>query len=289
MNRPRRRLLLLALTLGAWLGAHRPAAASVKQLTAALEQSLCLRQWSRAVELTGALMAMPDVSATERQNLLAFRTSLEQIRAQQLPVVLPESCDRTLALTLDVPSAQQAVSQPLDWSRGLALLTYTRPIVQLDVAYDPADDLIPAGLLAESPDILTATAAPIDTADGFSVVAGRGQQVYSFLGRLGDRVSLDVDILQGSSDTGDSQLFLFDYQGRLVAQNDDDGRGQQSAIVSLPLPYTHAYFAVVAGQATRPILDGAGVLQGWQTAPDSFSYTLTLTGVTPSQALVQSR
>ncbi|MEO0490346.1 MAG: PEP-CTERM sorting domain-containing protein, partial [Cyanobacteria bacterium J06659_2] len=75
----------------------------------------------------------------------------------------------------------------------------------------------------DEPIPLLSPATPVDLSNGSNVVAGAvstGYEVFSFLAGLGDRVSLEVDVtevLPGALYTDDdSQLFLFDRNGRLL-------------------------------------------------------------------------
>ena len=187
-----------------------------------LDRAICLQQWARAIDITSGLMASSHVSTGYRQELLGFRRQLQQWQTSSLPPTVQASCDRTLSLfiTLDEPEAPE--SQPLDWGRALATLGNTRPIIQLDDGVEPANDIIPIELTVNSPELLTDLAIPIDTTDGFNVVGGgvNGyQQTYSFLARVGDRVSLALDVTRTHT-RGDAQLFVFDQTGRLVTQSD---------------------------------------------------------------------
>ncbi|MEM7793583.1 MAG: hypothetical protein AAF579_03905 [Cyanobacteria bacterium P01_C01_bin.118] len=254
-----------------------------------LDRAVCLQQWSQAIAITSELITSSNVSSEYRQELLNFRRQLQVWQVSPLPPTSRSSCDRTLPLVLTVPEESVASApQPLNWNRALFSLGSTRPIVELDEDFDPMDHLIPAALIASSPEVLAAGAIPIDTADGFNVVGGRisGQhQVYSFLARLGDPVSLEVNVTRTYTQ-GEMQLYVFDQTGRLIAQSESptfpDGATQDFIA-----PKTDVYFAVVSPQGTVPILNAQGGVLDWQTnANTSFDYTLTLMGVTPYTALV---
>ncbi|MEO0430665.1 MAG: hypothetical protein AAF151_03130 [Cyanobacteria bacterium J06656_5] len=252
-----------------------------------LDRAICLQQWARAIDITSGLMASSHVSTGYRQELLGFRRQLQQWQTSSLPPTVQASCDRTLSLfiTLDEPEAPE--SQPLDWGRALATLGNTRPIIQLDDGVEPANDIIPVELTVNSPELLTDLAIPIDTTDGFNVVGGgvNGyQQTYSFLARVGDRVSLALDVTRTHT-RGDAQLFVFDQTGRLVTQSDPGTL--QASVQDVAVPKTGVYFAVVSPQDVMPVLNPSGLIVDWQIAGGtSFDYTLTLTGVTPYQTLL---
>ncbi|MEL6935108.1 MAG: T9SS type A sorting domain-containing protein [Cyanobacteria bacterium J06607_17] len=250
-----------------------------------LDRAICLRQWDRAIDITSGLIASSDVSTGYRQELLGFRRQLQLWQTSSLSPTVQASCDRTLSLfiTLDEPEAPEP--QPLDWARALATLGNTRPIIQLDDGIEPANDIIPVELTANSPELLTDLAIPIDTTDGFNVIGGSVngyQQTYSFLARMGDRISLALDVTRTHTQ-GDAQLFVFDQTGRLVSQRDPGTLQTQDVAVHK----TGVYFAVVSPQDVIPVLDPGGLITDWQIAGGtSFDYTLTLTGVTPYQTLL---
>ncbi|MEO0352632.1 MAG: hypothetical protein AAF282_21530 [Cyanobacteria bacterium P01_A01_bin.15] len=272
-----------------------PLLADVAPTLVQLDRAICLQQWQQAIDITGGLIASPAVSTAYRQELLDFRRQLQTWRMNPAQPRSQASCDR--ALSLFIPPAEPDVPQPrpLNWSRALANLRSPRPIIELDEDFEPA--LIPPELTASSPDILLTLATPIDTTDGFNVVGERfdqSHQVYSFLARLGDSVSLDVEVTRAYADGGFPQLFLFDQTGRLLTpqapqdpQESQDEDGFQTSIQDFVIPKTDVYFAVVSTQDMSPTLNGEGLIVDWEPASGrSFDYTLTLTGVTPYQALI---
>lgn len=252
-----------------------------------LDRAICLRQWERAIDITSGLMASTNVSAAYRQELLSFRQRLQAWRISPTPPTVEASCDRTLPMFLALAEPESPQSQPLDWNRALAKFRNPRPIVQLDHSFEPTDNLIPSELTANSPEVLTGIATPIDTTDGFSVVGGsvnRRPQAYSFLARIGDRVFLDADMTRAYS-SGYPQIFIFDQSGQLLVQS--SLVEPQASIQNFVIPTTDVYFAVVSPQGTMPVLDTEDTILDWQVSGNtSFDYTLTLTGVTPYQALL---
>ena len=261
--------------------------APVSEGLARLDRAICLQQWEQAIGVTSELIATANISSAYRQELLHFRRQLQTWSIQSTPPATQASCDRTLPLFLTLAEPTTPEPQPLDWNRALATLRNPRPIIQLDNEFEPTDSIIPLELTVSSPDALTNFASPMDTRDGFTVVGGsldRNQQVYSVLARFGDRVSLEANVTRGDLSTT-LQMFIFDQSGRLLAQQ--DSAGAQASIQDIVIPKTDVYFVAVSPQGTTPILDGQGQLIDWQTGGTSrFDYTLTLTGVTPYQALL---
>ncbi len=260
---------------------------NVSEDLARLDRAICLEQWEHAIRITSELIAAADVSPAYRQELLNFRRQLQTWRVNPTPPSTQVSCDRTLPLFVTLADPEPPEPQPLDWNRALATLRTPRPIIQLDDGYEPTDNIIPLELTVNSPDALTNFAIPMDTSDGFNVVGGslnRRQQIYSFLARFGDRVSLEADVTRAHT-RGDLQLFVFDQSGRLLSQS--DRTNLQVSIQDVAIPKTDVYFVAVSPQGTTPILDAQGRIVDWQTFENSsFDYTLTLTGVTPYQALL---
>ncbi len=262
-----------------------------------LDEAVCFNQWDDAIELTGAILARPDVSAAYRLSLLSFREELIELQAFDAVIPNNSSCDRTRALTLSAPATVQShASTGLDWQEGIAAITQrNRQVIQLDpTPNELVDPPIPLALLNASPDAFSA-AVPLDTRDGFSVVAGAinpsQQQTYAFVARVGDRVTLDLDVTRIAVDAGitgeDSHLFLFDSTGQLITEN-DDADGRQSRIDQLLVLETQVYYVVVASHNNLPILDPNNQLIAWTgTGSTRFDYTLTLTGATPSGAILR--
>ena len=255
---------------------------------AQLDRAICLQQWEQAIDITSGLIASSRVSSDYRQTLLSFRQQLQTWRMSPTPPSSQASCDRILPLFLTLAEPEAPQPQPLDWNSALATFRSARPIIQLDDGFEPTDNIIPPELTESSPELLASVATPIDTTDGFGVVGGtlnRSQQVFSFLARLGDPVSLEADVTR-SHGPGTPQLWLFDQHGRLLAQSDNNSDSFQASIQAVAAPQTTVYFVAVVSQGSMPALDAQGQIIDWQTADStSFDYTLTLTGVTPYQVL----
>nr|MBX2863588.1 hypothetical protein [Leptolyngbyaceae cyanobacterium MAG.088] len=84
---------------------------------------------------------------------------------------------------------------------------------------------------------------------------------------------------------GAPQLLVFNQSGRLLTQSNP--AEIQALIEGLVIPETDVYFVAISPQGTTPVLDVQELIVDWQIADNSsFDYTLTLTGVTPYQALM---
>lgn len=256
-----------------------------------LDQAICANDWGEAIGIVGRLVADENTGAMERNNLLTLRRQLEQFRTENVLVADAQACDRTdpyfLASPL-TPSVQ--TGQPMSWERAVAEATnnqYSTEVITEEMALTlPIETGSPAGLTP---------AAPVDLSQGLSVVSGHvgpGHEVYGFVAGMGDRIEANLEVtrvMAGSLYTSDdSQLFIFDRQGNLIAAADDTSSGQQSRIEGVIVPRTDVYFAVVTSYNNDPILDRDGRLTGWQdNGGGRFDYTLSLSGVTPTSELVR--
>lgn len=283
----------LAITFSFWIGGElrvygQLSDNNVTEGLGRLERAICLQQWQQAIDITSGLIASSSVSSAYRQELLSFRRQLQAWQISSMPPNTQASCDRTLPLFLTLAEPETPQPKPLDWNRALSMLGNSRPIIQLDNSFEPTDNLIPAELTANSPTALTAFATPIDTLDGFSVVGNNlnsQPQIYSFLARMGDRVSLEVEVTRTYIAGGAPQLLVFNQSGRLLTQSNP--AEIQALIERLVIPETDVYFVAISPQGTTPVLDVQELIVDWQIADNSsFDYTLTLTGVTPYQALM---
>ncbi len=259
----------LTVVLFSWSGGEQAYAQSlpinVSEDLARLDRAICLEQWEQAISITSELIAAANVSPTYRHDLLSFRRQLQTWRVNQTPVSTQASCDRALPLFLTLAEPEPSEPQPLDWNRALATLRNPRPIIQLDDGFEPADTIIPPELTVSSPDALADFATPIDTSNGFNVVGGnlnRRPQIYSFLARFGDRLSLETDVTRAYI-SGDLLLYVFDQSGRLLTQSDSPGL--QVSIQDFVIPKTDVYFIAVSPQVTTPILVSQGLIVDWQT------------------------
>ncbi|MGD1864303.1 MAG: hypothetical protein ACFB0D_07095 [Phormidesmis sp.] len=138
-------------------------------------------------------------------------------------------------------------------------------------------------------------AQPVDLSRGLNVVSGHvgaGHEVYGFVAGMGDRIDINLEVTQvmtGSLYTSDdSQLFVFDREGQLLTSSDDGNGGNQSYISGMLVPKTDVYFAVVTSYNNDPIFNQDGRLTGWQeNGGGRFDYTLSVSGATPTSALVR--
>ncbi|MEO0455033.1 MAG: hypothetical protein AAF152_00425 [Cyanobacteria bacterium P01_A01_bin.114] len=287
---------IAAVLLTAAVGQARPAD-EVYQQFEALNQAVCFNQWEQATAIASTLIGSPAISTEYRHSLVAFRHQLTQLSEARVQLPDHASCNLVSNITLTVPTADESSEDatPIDWAAAIASISANRgPLVQFDNRTEAeVNPPIPPELLADIPGVL-ASATPLDTTEGFDVAAGEvgsGHQAFSFLAGLGDRITLDLDVTRvlpgtgGSSD--DSQLFVFDRSGRLIAHN-DDADGRQSLIADFAIPETAVYFVVVTSHDNDPVFGDDQALIGWDEDGDArFSYTLTLTGATPAAALLR--
>ena len=297
--------LTAVLVVGvSWVAALDAKAGNVDQLQEELQLAICLNEWEYALDVISPLIASSGISAAYREDLVRFRYQLQDLSESAAIVGNIPNCEGAIARHLPEPPTLSGNS--LDWPTAVESVTGEQGVF----GYSPAADLAsfdqqpldpqlaaaatgPDSFLAETLPYLT-PAIPIDTSNGAAVIAGTvgsSYQVYSFVGRLGDRISLDIDVTHTQPGSlyrdDDSQLFLFDSQGALIAENDDLD-GLQSRISNFSLPRTSTYYAVVTTYNNDPILDSEAVVSGWSDDGGStIEFTLTLTGVTPLTALVR--
>jgi hypothetical protein len=290
-----RRCASVALLTAASLGTATSALAqSESALQRSIEVAICVGDWDRAVEHTGTLMALPQTSPSQRETLVAFRQQLETWRDDPRTRVGWAGCDVALARFVPAEVIPE-VAPPLNWEKAITSLYGTSlnaPAAQLA---RQIEGLQVAGLARQLETTIPALSptVPIDTRTGSGVSAGAvgpDQQVFAFVGGLGDQVTIDVNVTRILPGLlyfdDDSQLFLFDSQGRLLAENDDLIR-LQSRISSYVLPQSGLYYVAVTTYNNDPILNAEGQVVGWSGNGGSFvEFTLTVTGVTPTDQLV---
>ncbi|MEB3288356.1 MAG: hypothetical protein VKI82_00475 [Leptolyngbya sp.] len=287
-------LSTLALA-GAGLG-WSPALATLPRTTLQwqIKTAICLSDWATAIDHTSALMALPDLSAQERQDWLNFRRRLQRYQQENLDTQGIPGCAAHLAQYLDpvpTPSQPLQIDRALDRQAGIPDLTPDPLARQINATYR-------AGLLDPQPTNIPelSPALLLGTSHGTAVTAGSvsaGVEVFSLVGGQGDRVTAAVTvtrILPGLYDTNDdSQLYLFNSQGYLIASNDNFD-GLQSRLNDVPLPSTGLYYLAVTTNDHHPSLSPSGQLIGWIGEGGSFiEYTLTITGLTPSSQLALPR
>lgn len=255
-----------------------------------LDQAICANDWPRAIGLVTMIMAKDETSSAERSSLLTLRRQLERYQSENILVTDDVACDRAdpYYLQSTLPDTVQT-GEPLGWENAVIEATENR--FSSEIITESVDFSLPVEI-GERPGLTPAT--PVDLDQGLSVVSGhvgQGHQVYGFVAGIGDRldVSLNVTrVMTGSLYTSDdSQLFIFDREGNLIAAADDTDNSPQSRISGIAIPKTDLYFAVVTTYNNDPILSPGGQLIGWQdNGGGRFDYTLTLSGITPTSALI---
>lgn len=255
--------------------------------------AVCLNEWEEAIRLTGPLIASPEISVADRENLLEFRQQLATFRDNDAVVSHVAGCDQALARYVETVATP---APPLDWENALnttygagAVATTPDQVARQEAAIAEAK----INLVDYPPIVALSPATPIDTSSGSGVSAGQvstGESVFTFYGGLGDRISLDVDVTEVLAGTlytdDDSQIFLFDSQGTLLADNDDLSR-LQSRITDFVLPQSGLYYAVVTTYNNDPILNSLRQVEGWGSNGGSrIEFTLSVTGLTPPGELV---
>ncbi|MBD0337401.1 MAG: pre-peptidase C-terminal domain-containing protein [Cyanobacteria bacterium Co-bin13] len=269
-------------------------AQTVQSLQQSIQVAICRGDWNQAVTHTGTLMALPQISPVNRAALVAFRQQLETWRDDPRTVPSFANCNTALARFIPAELVPE-VAPPLNWDKAIASLSGIPYQGPADQRARQIEGFGVAGLARQlETEILALTpAVPVDLRSGSGVSAGAvgpDYQVFTFIGGLGDRVTIDVDVTRIASGLlyldDDSQLFLFDSQGRLLAENDDLSR-LQSRITDYILPQSGLYYVAVTTYNNDPILNAEGQVVGWSGNGGSFvEFTLSITGVTPTDQLV---
>ncbi len=283
-------LSALVLSWGGIWGSTAAATVPLATLQRQMKTAVCLNDWATAVDRTSAMIASPSLSAQDRQDLVDFRHTLQRYQEESLEIQSIPGCEAHLAQYLEtVPTP----SQPLLLDRALLRLL-GEPDLTPDSRAQQIHATRRAGLLAPQPTNIPALSPALlmGTPHGSGVSAGSvsdGVEVFAFVGGQGDQVTVDLSVtrqLPGLRFTDDdSQLYLFDSQGYLVASN-DDFNGLQSRLDNILLPSSGLYYLAVTTYNNSPQLSPDGQLLGWSGDGGSFiEYTLTVTGVTPSGQL----
>ena len=283
-------LSALVLSWGGLWGSAAAATVPLATLQQQMKTAVCLNDWATAIDRTSAMIASPSLSAQDRQDLVDFRHELQRYQEERLEIQGIPGCEAHLAQYLDtVPTP----SQPLQLDRallrfiGVPDLTPDQLAQQINGARRAGlSEPQPTGIPALSPALL------IGTPRGSGVSAGAvsaGVEVFTFVGGQGDSVTVDLNVIRVlpgllySDD--DSQIYLFDSDGYLVASNDDFD-GLQSRLSQILLPSSGLYYIAVTTYGNSPQLTPQGQLTGWSGSGGSFiEYTLTLRGLTPSGQL----
>ena len=255
-----------------------------------LDSAICNNHWSRAIDILTALVGSDETSQSDRTALLLWRNQLVRYRAENLTVPHLDACDRVDPYQIEARNAEaDKVVEPIGWERAIAAA------VQSELSTHITTESVPFSLPVDVTEVEgLAAATPVDLRHGLNVVSGQvgtGHQVYSFVAGLGDVITADLNVTRVMTGTlytsDDSQLFIFDSEGKLLATA-DDSNGPQSRIEDFVIPRTGAYFAVVTSYNNDPLLTREDYLTGWQdNGGGRFDYTLTLSGATRTSTLIK--
>ncbi|WP_035991856.1 hypothetical protein [Leptolyngbya sp. KIOST-1] len=282
----------LPVALGLALVAAIPVPAqSTAILQTSLQLAVCLNDWDTAIARAGDLTQAPGVPVKTQAELVILRRQLQRLRQERAVVTDVPACQPVLE-GFGVPGYS---GRPLQLERAVAnLVGLTSDTLVPDQRIRQLEGFWQAGLgvRADVPLGPLDEARRINTRSGSGVSTGavsRWVDVYAFLGAAGDTPNLALDIIQqrpGLLYTDDrSLLFLFDAEGRLLGEA-QTGSALQPQRIDATLPATGIYYAAVTTPQHRPVLDGNGVVTGWQgIGTSAVTYTLTVRGVTPSPQL----
>lgn len=266
---------------------------STTPLQASLQLSVCLNDWDSAIAHASQLEQVPGLPIKTRAELVGFRRQMQLFRQNQTVVSPIDGCEPVLA-GFGLPGY---TGRPLDFDRGVySSVGGGSPRVVSDQTLRQYEALWQAGLgvTADTPLAPLAEAQRVNTRSGSGVTTGavsRRIDIYAFLGAQGDSADLDLTVIQqrrGLLYTDDAALlWLFDAEGRLLAEARTT-TAHPPRLATVPLSATGVYYAAVTTPQHRPILDADGFITGWQgIGTSAITYTLTLSGLTPSPRLGQ--
>jgi hypothetical protein len=289
--------LMVLVTSGPAAGETSPSPAaqsSISALRQDLQLAVCLGHWEKAVDIAGAIIASPEISAERRAELVRVRYQLQDtLQRQSVINATAYHCGERLARYVQ---ALPVAHSTLDWDGAFYSAYGIGPMPAVPDQVGRQEFAAKEAGLTQTVETEIPALSParvIPTPNGAGVSAGAvstGVDVFTFVGGVGDQVSIDVivtEVLPGRLHTDDdSQIFLFDSEGTLLAENDDLSRLQsQLADVTLPSPGT--YYVAVTTYNNDPILDAANRITGWNgNGGSSIEYTIAVTGLTPVSELV---
>ncbi|MFE4105679.1 DVUA0089 family protein [Almyronema epifaneia] len=287
---------LSAIALSSFMSAAKAQTIPASRLQQELQLAVCLNAWDYALDLSDPLIASSEISPSDRAQLIQLRRQLQNYQARGTVVANQPNCEAVLAQTITAAEVSLP-ERPVEWARAYEALfasLYYRPGQGRNQSFRPILPLAGVSLRSQIDIPALSPETPIDTRNGSGVVAGEVStyhQVYSFVAGLGDRVTIAVDVTEILPGTlyqdDDSQLFLFNSEGQLLAENDDLGR-LQSQITDFLVPRTGLYYVVVTTYDNDPVLDREQRVIGWENNGGSaIEYTLTLAGVTPTAVLMR--
>jgi hypothetical protein len=259
-----------------------------------LLRAICLNDWEGAIALTGPLIGADKVTPAYRQSMVDLRDQLEDLRVQGTIIPNIENCEGVLRR---YAAASQVPGEPLDWGEAInSVLNDGRGTPPPITADDRQTRAAAAADLDryevyEIPALIPALTVGLETGSGVSAgFVSNNHQVFTFFAGLGDRLDIDVDVVNVLSGTlyedDDTQIFVFDAEGKLLAQNDDYD-GLQSRLPDLRVPRTGRYYVAVTTYNNDPVLDAEGYILGWaDTGGSAVEYTLTVRGATPTAQLI---
>ncbi|MBE9177251.1 PPC domain-containing protein [Oculatella sp. LEGE 06141] len=198
--------------------------------------------------------------------------------------------DSTRFTMLNLGYGMTAIATLSLWAVGLVGMQRSAAIAHPLPVPEPSQRPFLPTLFANNLPLALSPATPIDVSSGSgtaTATVSNGHQVFQFEALAGDRITLDVDVVEtlpgGSYTDDDSHLFLFDSAGRLLAENDDDGSSYESLIDAFVVPRSDTYFAVVTTWPNSPTLD-EDVVTGWSDDGSShIRFNLMIRGVTAKQ------
>lgn len=284
--------LLWAIAVPSVRAQSRPPVLPADQLQTRLDRAVCLNDWGQAITLISQLIASSDIPPSYRSQLVDYRYQLQSWQAVNLTGQQITGCDLVLAnppaetlvpISPALDLVQRDTRNRRDFNWGAEVSAMMQRLEADPVASAPA---VLSGELSP----LLAAATPIALRNGTGRVndsVSSGHDLFRFAATAGDRVDIQVEMppsTLGYFGGGDSQLFLFNATGELLAEN-DDYNGLGSALMGITIPETGSYFIAVTTFNNDPQFDQNGYLSGWpDNGSGNITYTLTVQGASNSVA-----
>ncbi|NEQ22528.1 MAG: hypothetical protein F6K28_25780 [Microcoleus sp. SIO2G3] len=242
---------------------------AIDRLQIELQTAVCQNDWPQAIDRVNQLIGSEELLPENRERLVRYRLQLQSWRASGARFANLPNCGAANFTPATAPGGGEAIAPQ----------TTIAPAI---------DSLSPPALVAPPQPIPLVALSPtvnLDLSGGSATQMGTvssGQQVYRIEARAGDRLTIDVSVTRVMAGTpftdDDSQLFLFDSAGRLVAQNDDNDRSFQSRISNFTVPYSGTYFVVVTTFNNDPVLNPSGIVTRWEgDGGSNIEYRLSVT------------
>jgi hypothetical protein len=120
-------LAYTSLSAVVWGSAATAQTVNISHLQTDLQAAVCANNWDGALRAIAPLIGSPGITAPYRQELLQFRSQLQDWRAAESEFTNFPGCDGVVRVTT-APSNEYSSSQPLNWTRAMQNLEEMRSL-----------------------------------------------------------------------------------------------------------------------------------------------------------------